>query len=344
MDSRPIAFRVTELARISGVGKPAVSMALKGDNNASEKLELAGGKIVGILPETVEEFLLARGKSNLAKSALIVLSTQTGGCGKTSSCINLAAAARRMTSRKSAIVMIDADSQASLSLQASGAAANDDDPILLSWIEGKVKLATDLLTPVGENVWLVRSNLNNAFLDRAMGRPQLIKTAATKLVRELIDHFGPGTKVLVDTPPQLSSVGQSFIVATAAMRQDEIGTLLVPIRLDDFGVKGAQIAIGEANEVVNAFFNTSVKALCFVNGFDQRTKNSVRTLSAITRNPVLNDFLAPVAIRHSSEVARAIARRSSVFTDYKNASTIGADYIDLLLSALGCERDERETK
>ena len=340
MDNKPISLRVTELARYSGVSKPAVSMALKGDAAAPEKLELAGGKIVGILPETVQEFLLARGKANLAKSALIVLSTQTGGCGKTSSCINLAAAARRMTSRKSAIVMIDADSQASLSLQASGAAAADSDQILLSWIEGKVKLVTDLLTPVGENVWLVRSNLNNAFLDRAMGKPQLIKTAATRLVRELIDHFGVGTKIFVDTPPQLSSVGQSFIVATAAMKQDEIGTLLVPIRLDDFGVKGAQIAIGEANEVVNAFFNTSVKALCFVNGFDQRTKNSVRTLSAVTRNSVLSDFLAPVAIRHSSEVARAIARRASVFTDYKNASSIGADYTDLLLSALGCERDE----
>ncbi len=341
MDCRPIALRVTELARISGIGKPAVSMALKGVANAPEKLELAGGKIVGILPETVQEFLLARGQSNLAKNSLIVLSTQTGGCGKTSSCINLAAAARRMTSRQSAIVLIDADSQASLSLQASGTAAGDDEPILLSWIEGKVKSVADLLTQVGENVWLIRSNLNNAFLDRAMGRPQLIKTAATKLVRELIDHFGAGTKILVDTPPQLSSIGQSFIVATAAMNQDEVGTLLVPIRLDDFGVKGAQIAISEANEVVNAFFNTSVKALCFVNGFDQRTKNSVRTLSAITRNPVLNDFLAPVAIRHSSEIARSIARRSSVFTDYKNATTIGADYMDLLLSALGCERDER---
>lgn len=342
MESRPISLRVSELARYAGISKPAVSAALKGSHDAPGRLELAGGKIVGIPPETVQDFLVARGKERLAATALLVLSTQTGGSGKTSGTINLAAAARRLTSRSTAIVMVDADSQASLSLQASGAAAADEDAVLLSWVEGKVKSAVDLLTPVGENMWLVRSNLNNAFLDRAMaGRPALIKTAGARFVKEIVDHFGEGTKVLVDTPPALSAIGQTFIVATASMRPGhQVGTMLAPIRLDDFGVKGAEMAIGEANAIVSAFHDTSVNAMCFVNGFDQRTKNSVRTLTAITRNPLLSEYLAPVAIRHSSVVAASIAKRSSVFTDYKNASTIGADYMDLLLSALGCERDE----
>lgn len=76
----PIFVRVTELARLSGAGKTAVSMAMK--NQDSSLLEVAGNRIIGISPELVQRYLVQRGYERLFKSALFVLATQTGGAEK----------------------------------------------------------------------------------------------------------------------------------------------------------------------------------------------------------------------------------------------------------------------
>ncbi len=334
----PIFVRVTELARLSGAGKAAISMAMK--NQERGLLEVAGNRIIGISPELVQRYMTQRGHERLFKSALFVLATQTGGAGKTSTCVNMALAARRITERRQAIVLIDADSQASLSLQVAGAPASDDDPVLVHWLEGKCKLE-DLLKPVADNTWVIRSNLNNIYLDRAFSKPAQIKAQALKLVEGIFTYFGEGTKVFVDTPPQLSTMGQSFVCAIGQMK--EAGYLLIPVRPDLFGLKGAKIAITEALEALEAFGigTANFRASCFLSSYDQRTKTSVKTLTALSRDEVLSEHLSPVAIRHSTEVTKASYRHGSVFADYKTATTIGADYTDLLLTTLGWEPEER---
>ena len=124
-----INVRVVELSRLAGVTKSSVSEAVRG--KAKDELEMNGSRIIGITPEGVQRYMLQRGYDRLYRSALLVFSTQTGGAGKTSSCLNSAIAARRVTDRKHAIVLIDCDSQASLSLQAAGSPAPDDTPVLV---------------------------------------------------------------------------------------------------------------------------------------------------------------------------------------------------------------------
>lgn len=330
----PIFLRVTELSRLSGTTKAAISLAMKQQDRSL--LEITGSRIVGISPELVQKYLTQRGLENIYRSGLFVLATQTGGAGKTSSCVNMAISARRITGRKQAIVLIDGDSQASLSLQVTGATADDEDPVLVHWLEGKCK-AKDLLTEVAENTYVVRSNLNNIYLDRAFSKPGQIKTQALRLVQELFELLGTGTKIFVDTPPQLSVMGQSFVCAVAQLK--ELGHLLIPVRPDIFGLKGARICLTEAYEALEAFgispepFNATV----FLSSLDQRTSTSVKTLAALSRDDLLAEYLSPVAIRHSAEVTKASYRYGSVFNDYKNASTIGSDYTDLLLTTLGWE-------
>lgn len=331
----PVFMRVTELARLADMSKAAISIALKQED--PKGLETNGKRIVGIAPELVHKFLERRKLDRLSGPKLFVISTQTGGAGKTSSTLNLATAARRITSTKDAIVLVDADSQASLSLQVAGEPAEDMAPVLVNWFDGKC-CAKDLLSPTGmPNTFIIKSNLNNIYLDRSISKPAHIKTQALRLVKEIIQELGPNTKIFVDTPPQLSSVGSSFALAAAQMGGD--GHLMIPVRPDLFGIKGAKICLTEIYEALTAFgiSNKDLKATVFLSSLDQRTKTSVKTITTLSRDEVLSEFLAPVAIRYSTEVTKASYKFASVFSDYKNATTIGQDYLDLLLAALGHE-------
>jgi cellulose biosynthesis protein BcsQ len=327
----PTFIRVTELSRISGASKGAISTDVR--KSPPEHLQMTGSRVVGIAPEGVQRYLGQRGFEKLYRSALFVFATQTGGAGKTSSCWNMAMAARRITDRKHAIVLLDCDSQASLSVQAAGAPCPDDEPTLLNWLQDTCELK-DILHPLDDNVWITRSNLNNIFLDRALSKSAAIKSKALELTRAIFAYFGEGTKIFVDTPPQLSSIGQSFVCAVA---QSEVGHLMIPVRCDLFGVKGAKICLTESFEAVDTFGldQGRLGASVFISNYDQRVKTSVQTLALLSRDAVLQEFLAPVAIRHSSEVTKAGYRHGSCFDSYRNASTIGADYTDLLLAAMG---------
>ena len=195
---------------------------------------------------------------------------------------------------------------------------------------------------MADNTWVIKSNLNNIYLDRAFGKPAQIKSQALKLVQELFGLFGPGAKIFVDTPPQLSVMGQSFVCAIGQLQGT--GHLLIPVRPDIFGLKGARICLTEAYEALEAFGigNKNLNATVFLSSLDQRTKTSVKTLTTLSRDELLSEYLSPIAIRHSAEVTKASYRYGSVFNDYKNASTIGADYTDLLLTTLGWEPEGGE--
>ena len=334
----PTYLRPVELARIAHVTKGAVSQATKAEQKRDLLVE-KNGKVMGLTPEYAEKYLSRRETASmLYHSAAFVLSTQTGGAGKTSSCISLAAAARRITDRSRAIVMVDSDSQASLTMQTTGKVAPDDVPVLRDWVEGRSSI-DELLVRVGdeaENLWVIRSNLQNIYLDRALQRGTQIKTQGLKLFRAIFDHFGRGTKIFVDTPPQLSNFGTSCIAAGAQM--PESCYLMIPIRLDLFGRAGAKICLGEARECCETYGldPSRLRSVCYFSNYDQRTKVSMGALRAVMADESLGAYLAPVSIRYSTEIPRASSERRSVFHSFDVAvSGVGRDYTELLLTTLG---------
>ena len=160
-------------------------------------------------------------------------------------------------------------------------------------------------------------------------------------MNEITARFGEGVKIFVDTPPQLSNVCQTLICSMAQGKEFD-GHLMIPVRSDLFGVKGARICVTESFEVLDTFgLNADrIGVTVFLANYDQRTKTSVQTLVMLTRDEVLSEFISTVAIRHSGEVTRAGYRHGNVFNDWKNANTIGSDYTELLLSTLGWQRKE----
>ena len=73
------------------------------------------------------------------------------------------------------IILIDADSQSSLTTQLTKEVG---EYALIDYFEGKVTIK-DLIKPVSgtDNIYLIPSNLNNIYLDKALSKPSLIKTS-----------------------------------------------------------------------------------------------------------------------------------------------------------------------
>ncbi len=325
------SVRVTELSRIAKISKSAVTQGLKSEFNLR-------GRIIGVEPETVEKFLSRRGLQELYKSAFFVITTQTGGAGKTSTTYNLALACRRLMGRDKAVIMVDADSQASLTKYIFGEEASQETNVLNTFIEGKCS-AIDLLKDTGDNMFVIPSNLLNLYNDRALSDVVKLKKTMSNLITDLFKHFGTGTKIFVDTPPQLSSVGQSFVLAATNIKN---GYLLIPVRPDSFGIRGAEICIQESLSTVEAFniSPTKLNAHCFLSAHNGKTTASMKTLSEILKNEFLSSFLSPVMIRFSNELPNSTFKKGGMFSETKNIKTVGSDYTDLLLTTLGWEAPE----
>ncbi|STX55541.1 Uncharacterised protein [Legionella beliardensis] len=55
-----------------------------------------------------------------------------------------------------------------------GAPAEDNELILIDFLEGKTKIE-NILTEVGQNVWFIKSNLNQVYIDKVLSKPAEIK-------------------------------------------------------------------------------------------------------------------------------------------------------------------------
>ena len=148
-----------------------------------------------------------------ASPRIIAVANQKGGVGKTSSVYSLAAALRRVTdTHDNPIVLIDGDSQASFTHIVCGQRADDNEPILIDYIENKVAI-NEILNDLGDSVYFIKSNLNSAYLDKALNKPSDIKKGMKNLYNAIFQTLGPKTKIFQDHTPQLSNLFASSISA-----------------------------------------------------------------------------------------------------------------------------------
>ena len=112
-----------------------------------------------------------------------------GGVGKTTSILNLGIALRRITTDDTPIVFVDGDSQASFTSIICSFPAEDNEPILINFLEGKVGI-DDVLYSAGNNIWIVKSNLNQAFIEKVLSKPQEIKKGMLRFYEAVFEKLG----------------------------------------------------------------------------------------------------------------------------------------------------------
>jgi len=343
-------YKVNELADTLGINKASVSEKLKSSPDLVQKNE-SSNRIVGITPEAVQDYFISRGYSDLYKKTMIVgVQSCSGGIGKSSIALGLLAAARRMKARHQtiidgekispAVVFIDFDSQHSSTFSLLGKPQDDEKPVLKHYLSNEAELE-DILMPMGDEIFVIPSNLQNLYLDKVLNSVQAIKNGASRLISDIEKKFGRGFVLILDAPPALSAFNQSLVVAITQLDKLKYNaTMISPIRsLDSYGIKASEITINEANEICEAFNLPKPKIFTFLTMYNRVGKTSVEILKQVLDNPTLKETLLDNVVRYSSEFSKANLSSSSIFNGKQTSAN--EDINSLFLTLFGYENADR---
>lgn len=320
-------IKISELSRLTDINKTLISRYFK---EASDSLVTrVNDRIVGLSPEAATEFLLAHGKDYFQKGGVILTANLCGGVGKTTGTYSLSASARRTHTRQDPIVIIDTDSQASFSTSVCGAPAEDDELILIDFLEGKAKIES-ILTEVGNNVWFVKSNLNQAYIDKVLSKPSDIKKGMLNFYQEIFRHLGANTKIFQDHTPQLSSIFASSVCAISQLDPQFLKAVLIPMRSDDYAINGAEKILNEIKELQDTFnLESDIDIHCYFSSIDRRISTTSEAIKGAKKKDAIINHLCPVVIRYCSEIPKSIQKSNNVYSSGKS-NNAAEDYQDLL--------------
>lgn len=323
------SMKISELARLADVNKTIVSKYFK--DASPEDVIRKNNRISGISPEAVNRFLLENGMVCFDKGGVILSANLCGGVGKTSGTYSLSVCARRLVDRRDPIVIVDTDSQGSLTSSVFGSPASDKEPILIDFLEGKAKIE-DILSDLGNNVWFVKSNLNQAYIDKILSKPADIKKGMLTFYSAVFEHLGEKTKVFQDHTPQLSSVFASSVCALSQLDSNLLRSVIVPMRSDQYAIDGAEKILIEIEELQETFhLDKNVNVHCFFSSIDKRVSTTSEAIKSAQRKSKILQNLSPVIIRYCSEIPKSIQNKSNVYGSGKT-NKASEDYQDLLKS------------
>lgn len=319
--------KISELSRLADINKTLISRYFK--EYPDDLVTRINQRIVGLSPEAATEFLFEQGKDYFSKGAVILIANLCGGVGKTSGTYSLAASARRIHTRNDPIVLVDNDSQASLSKSVCGSPAGDEELILIDFLEGKASIE-QILTEIGNNVWFVKSNLNQAYIDKVLSKPADIKKAMVGFYQEIFKHLGANTKIFQDHTPQLSTIFASSVCAISQLEPDLLRAVLIPMRSDDYAIDGAEKILNEITELQDTFsLNRDIDIHCYFSSIDRRISTTSEAIKGAKKKEAIINHLCPVVIRYCSEIPKCIQNATNVYSSGK-ANNAAEDYQDLL--------------
>lgn len=320
-------IKISEIAKINGVSIPLISRHFK--KYDANKVTRVNNRIVGISPEAAEEYFREVGLGYFYRPSVVLSANLCGGVGKTTSIYNLGASMRRLTSRKTPIVYVDGDSQGSFTSIVFGTPASDEEPILIDFLENKATI-DDILTDLGDNIWFVKSNLNQAWIDKVLNKPQDIKKSMLRFYDAIFSKLGTQTKIFQDHTPQLSNLFASSICALSQLDKNILKSVIIPIRSDKFAIQGGDYILKEISELTETFsLPNNIDIHCFFSSIDRRVSTTSAALKVAHTKENIVKHLSSVVVRYCAEVPKSIMASTNVYSEGKN-NNAAEDYQDLL--------------
>ena len=324
--------KLSEISKITGHDKSIISKYFK--NLPEGMVTRVNNRIVGVSPEGANDYLVNTGLAHFNRGAVILLANICGGVGKTTGTHNIAAGLRRLTSRNDPIVIIDGDPQASLTKHIFKEVPPNNTLLLIDFLEGRATI-DDILIQLNNNIWFLKSNLNQSFIERVLSKPQEIKNGMLRFYQSIFDKLGNKTKIIQDHNPSLNIVLASSICAIHQLESSILTTLMVPMRGDDYAITGAQNTLRELKSLKETYsFTTSINLQCYFSSMDSRISTMASVLNKANEDKELVKHLSSVGIRFSDDVHKSINERRNVYT--KNPSNKAVeDYNELVNNIFG---------
>ncbi|MDX2164904.1 MAG: ParA family protein [Gammaproteobacteria bacterium] len=330
-------IKISEISKLTGISIPQISMYFK--KYRDDKVTRINNRVIGISPEAAEEYLKETGHDYFCSPSITLFQNLCGGIGKTTGTISLGISIRRIIGRDKPVVYIDGDSQGSFTEAVFGKPADESQPVLVDFLEGKATL-NDILTDVGNNIWFAKSNLNNLYLDRKLAKPQDIKNGMLRFYQEIFAKLGPQARIFQDHTPQLSNLFASSICALGQLDNSIHKSVVIPIRTDtEFAVSGTAKLVNEIEELKGAF---GLKELfdihCYLSMVDRRLQTTAAVFKKIGSNQLITQYLSDAVIRYSQEIPKSIEAKENIFSSGKTTNAT-EDYLNLMQHILKPRQD-----
>ena len=319
-------IKLSELANLTKSQLPSVSRYFK--NKKSPNVQKVNNRITGVDSEEAEKYLIHSGLEYFYQPSLIMFSNLCGGVGKTSGINNVSAFIRRITSKYRPIFIIDADSQASLTELVFGEMADDNDLVLVDYIDGKANLE-DIITPCEHNIYFIKSNFNLSGADKVLNNAKRAKTAMYNLYMDIFKKY-PNAYILQDNAPSLGSIFGSSICGMYMLDESIHKAVMIPIRSDKTAINGADKVLKEISDLKETYsFTKDIPIHCYFASIDKRTTSTFEAIEeAKNKENVLNALAGPY-IRYSAEVIKNLNHGTNIYSAGKT-NHAAIDYADLV--------------
>jgi len=243
---------------------------------------------------------------------ILALVNQKGGCGKTTTAIQLASCLAA-AGHRTVLVDLDPQGHATLGL---GAAAPARDRCLArvlsrSGLEEDAVPITGILVEVAENLSLAPSGAELAELEPELAR---VPGGEERLAEHLVALTGRADRVVIDGPPSLG-----LLTLNALMAAHEI---VVPVEPSLYSMHGL-VRVIELVDLLAKRRRRAARVRILVNAFDGRSNFARQTLEEIrSRFP---ELALETVVRSSVRVREAAARGLPV-DRYASHAAIAEDY------------------
>jgi len=243
----------------------------------------------------------------------ISISNQKGGCGKTTTAINLAGTLASLR-KKVLVIDLDPQSHATFGLGVTNQAVDMSIYNVLTDGPKKKRSLSECIMNVSENIDLIPSNILLSTLEQELKDKE---DAVSKLYNSLSEYELGYDYAIIDCPPSLG------FLTFNSLRAAEL--VIVPIDMSAFSLMGVGKLLGML-ELIKLKINHSPRIKALATIYDKRTKYSQTMLDEITK--FFKDQMLKTVIRTSVALKKAVFSGVPVikFDDKSNGAI---DYLAL---------------